>query len=251
MNNHVTSFLPPWATINFSDWDGNMDTLVNRITTRCTITQSLLAKSNCENFQGPYTININVKPVGVGTVNFNTLHLTNFTWSGTYYQNRVAPYLLSYLKAMPIDTSQYVFDHWEWTACCNNSVTASPATLVHQGLLGADSLSFVITANDNITAVFTDKRSDIVVPTGFTPNGDGVNDVFSPLGPALRYARDYEFDVWNRWGQQVYSSSDTNTGWDGMYNGSQAQTGVYAYMVKYKNVLNESKIIKGNVTLIR
>lgn len=251
MNNHVISLLPPWATINYADWDANMDTLRARITTRCVNTASLLAKSTCENFVGPYNIDIDVKPVGAGTVDFNSLHLTNFIWSGTYYQNRVAPYLLSYLKATPIDTNKYVFDHWEWTACCTNSTTATPNTKVHIDMLGADSISFVITSGDHITAVFADKRTDVVVPTGFTPNGDGVNDVLLPLGASARYSRDYEFQVWNRWGQEVFRTADTNQGWDGTFDGGQAQTGVYAYLVKYKNVLNEVKFIKGNVTLIR
>ncbi len=250
MNNHVTSPVP-WATINFSDWDANMDTLKQRITTRCALTQSLLAKPVCYNFNGPYTINIDVKPVGSGNVNFNSLQLSSYVWSGTYYQNKLAPYLLSYLKATPIDTNKYIFDHWEWTACCTNSTTASPAKYVHQNLLGADSIAIVISSSDNITAVFTDRRNDIVLPTGFTPNGDGLNDVFSPLGPGTRFARDYEFQVWNRWGQEVYRSADVHTGWDGSFNGDQAQTGVYAYLIKYKNILNEYKQIKGNVTLIR
>ena len=250
-NFHTLTPPVPWATINFTEWDANMDTLKQRITTRCAITQSLLAKPVCYNFNGPYTINIDVKPIGSGNVNFNSLQLSSYVWSGTYYQNKIAPYLLSYLKAIPIDTNKYIFDHWEWTACCTNSITASPGTIVHQNMLGADSISIVISSSDNITAVFTDRRDDIVLPTGFTPNGDGHNDVFSPLGPATRFARDYEFQIWNRWGQEVYRTADVNLGWDGNFNGNQAQTGVYAYLVKYKSIQNEYKQIKGNVTLIR
>ena len=231
------------------DWDFNMDTLRQRIMERCEKADSLLSK--CVNLAGPYNINIDVKPLGAGTVDFNSLHLNSFIWSGTYYQTKFpGPYLNSYMEAYPTDTSIYVFDHWEFTSS-TNSTTALPFTKNAQDFISPDSISFVITESDNITAVFSDKRTDVVFPTGFTPNGDGFNDVFLPLGSAARYSKDYEFKVWNRWGEEVFRSGDANLGWDGTFKGVQAQTGVYAYMVTYKNVSGESKIIKGNVTLIR
>lgn len=237
-----------WA-VNQPDWDQAMDTMRYRLMTRCDKIDSLLTK--CNNMKGPFTINIDVKPAGAGTVDFNSLHLTNFVWSGQYFQyNFNFPYLNSFLEAWPTDTSIYVFDHWEFTAQ-TNSTTATPWALNEHDFLYNDSISFVIGESDNITAVFADKRNDIVMPTGFTPNGDGVNDVFSPLGAQARYARDYEMQVWNRWGQEVFRANEYSFGWDGTHNGTQAQTGVYAYILKYKNVLNEYKVVKGNVTLIR
>lgn len=233
---------------NQQDWEDQMDTLKIRLMQRCDKADSLLSK--CMNMNGPYDITINVKPEGAGTVDFNSLHLTNFVWSGQYYQNKVPAYYLSYLEAWPIDTSLYVFDHWEWTST-TNSTTASPGTLNTYSQIYADSLSFIIGSSDNITAVFVDKRSDIVMPTGFTPNGDGINDLFSPLGAQARYARDYEMQVWNRWGEEVFRANEYIYGWDGTHKGVPAQTGVYAYMLKYKNIENESKIVKGNITLIR
>jgi hypothetical protein len=49
----------------------------------------------------------------------------------------------------------------------------------------------------------------------------------------------------------VYSSSDSSKGWDGNFQGTPAQTGVYAYLLKYTNYAGEEKIKKGNITLIR
>jgi gliding motility-associated-like protein len=237
-----------WWAVNQPEWDFAMDTLRLRITQRCEKVDSMLQK--CMNLAGPYSINLNVKPDGAGTIDFNSLHVTNFIWSGEYYQTKFAPYYLSYLQAAPTDTSLYAFDHWEWTSN-TNSTTAMPYEKNNEDFLFRDSISFVISASDNITAVFVDKRTDLVLPTGFTPNGDGVNDVFSPLGLQAKYMRDYEMQVWNRWGQEVFRSTEFQTGWDGTFNGDRLQTGVYAYMLKYKNVENESKIVKGNVTLIR
>jgi gliding motility-associated-like protein len=235
--------------VNEPDWELAMDTLRFRIQQRCDKIDSLFTK--CNNMNGPFNINIDVKPSGSGTVDFNSLHLTNFIWSGQYYQYKYNfPYLNSFLEAYPTDTSLYVFDHWEFTAS-TNSTTATPWILDEHDYLYKDSITFVITESDNITAVFADKRNDIVMPTGFTPNGDGVNDIFSPLGAQARYARDYEMQVWNRWGQEVFRANEYSLGWDGTQNGTQAQTGVYAYILKYKNVVNEYKVVKGNVTLIR
>jgi gliding motility-associated-like protein len=235
--------------VNTPEWENNMDTLRYRLLQRCDKIDSLFTK--CNNMNGPYDINIDVKPAGSGLVNFNSLYLSNFIWSGQYYQYKTDnPYLKSFLEAWPTDTSIYVFDHWEFTAN-TNSTTATPWVLDEHDYLYKDSITFIITQSDNITAVFADKRNDIVMPTGFTPNGDGVNDVFSPLGAQARYARDYEMQVWNRWGQEVFRANEYSFGWDGTHNGQQAQTGVYAYILKYKNVSNEYKVVKGNVTLIR
>ncbi len=232
MVNHTTY----WATTT-TEWDANMDSLKSSLTIRCNKINKLLASAACHKLQGPYNITVDVRPVGAGYVDLNSLHLTNFTWSGIYYND--TPVLTTTLQAAPFDTSAYVFDHWEFSYH-----TPSPS-------LKSNSVTFVLVNNESLVAVFSDKRNDIVVPTGFTPNGDGQNDLLSPLGAAARYARDYEFQIWNRWGQEVYRTSDPLTGWDGNYNGTQAQTGVYAYVIKYKNVLNENKMVKGNVTLIR
>jgi gliding motility-associated-like protein len=59
-------------------------------------------------------------------------------------------------------------------------------------------------------------------------------------------------EIWNRWGQLVFSSTDPTKGWDGNYQGTSVQTGVYAYVVNYQTTSDqEEKVIKGNVTLIR
>ncbi|HRD40075.1 MAG TPA: hypothetical protein PLC65_15725, partial [Bacteroidia bacterium] len=132
------------------------DTLRERITQRCTKADSLLSK--CLNLAGPYTLNIDVKPSGAGTVDLNSLHLTSFVWSGDYYQTKTAPYMYTYLEAYPIDTSIYVFDHWEFTSS-TNSTTAVPGDKNSNNYLFKDSLSFVLTEGDFVTAVFADKRT--------------------------------------------------------------------------------------------
>ncbi len=91
----ISNHIIPWA-VNQSDWDFNMDTLRIRIMERCTKADSLLSK--CVNLAGPFDINIDVRPQGAGTVDFNSLHLNSFIWSGQYYQAKLAPYLNSYIE---------------------------------------------------------------------------------------------------------------------------------------------------------
>ena len=58
--------------------------------------------------------------------------------------------------------------------------------------------------------------------------------------------------IWNRWGQEVYRSTDPNSqGWDGKFNGTDAAVGVYAYIISYRDVNGGDQLLKGNVTLTR
>jgi gliding motility-associated-like protein len=92
----------------------------------------------------------------------------------------------------------------------------------------------------------------IWVPNSFSPNGDGLNDVFKPQAQKIR---DYELTVYNRWGERVFQSAKVSEGWDGTFEGKQAQPGVYLYQIVYK-LRNEEGTIRlktkeGTVQLIR
>lgn len=87
-----------------------------------------------------------------------------------------------------------------------------------------------------------------VLPSGFSPNGDGENDIFIIRGGPFN---DVDFKIYNNWGEVVFSTTDANEGWDGNYLGEQAPLGVYTwtFVVTLANdvVVKES----GDVTLIR
>jgi gliding motility-associated-like protein len=103
-------------------------------------------------------------------------------------------------------------------------------------------------ASDSVL-VSVDYRDNLLVPTAFTPNGDGMNDVFKPVNLGLRKLM--EFRVFNRWGQEVFSTTDHNAGWDGKWKGEDAPIGSYQYIIRigYPDQMTES--FKGDVTLIR
>ncbi|MBL7917657.1 MAG: gliding motility-associated C-terminal domain-containing protein, partial [Bacteroidia bacterium] len=111
-------------------------------------------------------------------------------------------------------------------------------------------IDFSNTLGEKVVAVFTDRQKDSGIPSAFSPNGDGINDVFGILGSG-KYSDNFEMRIWNRWGQEVFRSTDPTVGWNGNFNGAQAQPGVYAYYITYKNLFGEDKVVKGNVTLVR
>ncbi len=103
-------------------------------------------------------------------------------------------------------------------------------------------------AADTILISYSDCQ-EIIVPTGFTPNGDGHNDYFHILNTSdFIYAG---FKIYNRWGQLIYESSDGNGYWNGKFNNTECEVGVYVFVVSGKNFLNHSVFKKGNVTLLR
>ncbi len=88
------------------------------------------------------------------------------------------------------------------------------------------------------------------IPTAFTPDKDGKNDIFKPGYQCL--FSNYEMKLYNRFGQLMFSSLDPATGWDGSFKNKQQPIGVYVYEVLYKdNITGKSEHIKGTVTLLR
>jgi gliding motility-associated-like protein len=89
----------------------------------------------------------------------------------------------------------------------------------------------------------------IFVPTGFTPNGDGANDVVRPIAVGMTTIE--YFRIYNRWGQLVFSTTINGKGWDGRINGKEQGTGVYVWVVKGTDFTGKVVAAKGTVTLIR
>jgi len=89
----------------------------------------------------------------------------------------------------------------------------------------------------------------IYVPTAFTPNADGLNDLLLPTYVGI--SRLQNFSVYNRWGQLMFSTNDIKKGWDGLSNGKSQSTGSYIWIITGENYLHEPVSIKGTTTIIR
>ena len=84
-------------------------------------------------------------------------------------------------------------------------------------------------------------------PGAFTPNGDGLNDTFHPVGNGVEK---FLMQIFNRWGEMVFETSAMDPGWDGTCRGELCPEGIYVYKVSFE-VLGESKQVSGTITLLR
>lgn len=90
----------------------------------------------------------------------------------------------------------------------------------------------------------------LFVPTAFTPNKDGRNDVFYPVIKCP--VTEYHIDIFNRWGEKIFSATDPTTTWNGESKTGNFDAGVYVYTMQYRAVnTGVVKHLKGNITLIR
>ncbi len=87
------------------------------------------------------------------------------------------------------------------------------------------------------------------LPTAFSPNGDGMNDVFTPIG--IGYSDVKFFRIVNRFGEEVFFADRFKTGWDGTYKGEPAPDGTYFWVIKIVDRFGKEEVLKGDVTLLR
>ena len=90
---------------------------------------------------------------------------------------------------------------------------------------------------------------NLYIPKGFTPNSDGLNDVF--LVYSSYEVQNFELTIFDQSGRLLFRSKDISMGWDGESYGQKMQAGAYVYVVSYKDVIGKSHLDKGQVVLIR
>ena len=89
----------------------------------------------------------------------------------------------------------------------------------------------------------------LLIPDAFSPNGDGVNDVFRPVSSKDIIIN--SFTVFDRWGKPVYEGSGKSIGWDGTDKGRPANAGTYHYLLQYVSLKGKPVVLKGTITLVR
>lgn len=106
-------------------------------------------------------------------------------------------------------------------------------------------------ATDEITITYSGCSNCLMAPNAFSPNGDGLNDNFNVLLNCL--VSRYRLNIFNRWGQLVFSTSKTGAGWDGTIDGNPCDGGTYFYEVEAIPLIKEIGDInkKGDIILIR
>jgi len=143
-------------------------------------------------------------------------------------------------------------DYYYWTPgywLDNPSISnplASPLDTITYTVIGSNENG--CSASDELT-IFLYKDAKIRIPNAFSPNADGLNDIFK-----IKISQDFtleRFMIFNRWGEMVFSTNDANTGWDGNFNGYAQPIGAYVYVISGYASSGEKLQKTGNITLIK
>jgi len=90
------------------------------------------------------------------------------------------------------------------------------------------------------------------IPNSFTPNGDERNNTFQPVFTSGFDPYSFRLLIFDRWGETLFESNDAKVGWDGTYNGTLVQEGIYTWTVKFKDPNTDKKYTEsGHVTLVK
>jgi gliding motility-associated-like protein len=156
------------------------------------------------------------------------------------------------VQGEPVQLQGYGGQYYQWkpASWLSNSSVSNPVARPLDDIL----YTMIISNDDNCTDSATVKirafkDPDIYVPTAFTPNSDGLNDLFRvvPVGFILT-----ELKIFDRWGNIVFVTRDETKGWDGTFRGQPLATGTFIWVATGKNKKTASIVNKkGQITLIR
>jgi gliding motility-associated-like protein len=205
----------------------------NSLSNGAIVTCSILPTAGC--FSGTVftsnAINIVIYPLPVVslTPNITILHGNNVQFN-------------------PISNGSFVSYAWTPGLYLDNANIARPVATPDE------SIRYTLTVVDNNgcqdTAVTNIKvLKGIFIPTGFSPNNDGLNDVFR-IPPSAAISSLENFSIYNRFGEKVFETNNLSKGWDGTYQGQKLPPGVYVYTINAKDAKGVL-FLKGSVTLIR
>lgn len=158
-----------------------------------------------------------------------------------------------------IDTSSGLIDSWRWdfgNVATSNLQEPPPVQFPQNNIESTYMVRLKVTNNalgctdSLVKPLRVLNNCFIAVPTAFTPNNDGLNDFLHPNN-ALK-AKDLEFRVYNRWGQQVFATRNWQEKWNGKVNGILQAPGVFVWFLQYTHLTTGQRVFqKGTTTLIR
>lgn len=142
---------------------------------------------------------------------------------------------------------------WRPTTGLDNPTTDAPVATLPTTI---DSIRYIARvssgscfAEDDVLVRVFKNGPDLYVPSAFTPNGDGLNDIVRPVGVGI--AQLQHFRIYNRWGQLLYTTAQLGQGWDGSYNGVKQPAGTYVYEAVGTDQSGNRVYRKGTLVLIR
>ena len=168
-------------------------------------------------------------------------------------------YQFSITNAQPVSfrlTTATVYDNYTWnfgdpiSQSENNSAEATPSHRYTKP--GVYDISVNITSGSCTSKIlnksFITVQPGGFIPNAFTPNGDGKNDRFRLLGQSLD---NFTMEIYNQWGEQIFTTNDINLGWDGSTIRGAAETGTYVYVMYGTDINGQKVVYKGKVNVIK
>ena len=163
-----------------------------------------------------------------------------------YFKKIILPGESLYLSARNLGTE------YDWQPA---SAVASPTSATTR-FTATESTDFTVAIRNPLGCTVIDsvevlllKDDAVWMPTAFSPNGDGLNDILRPfVAGAYELLR---FSIYDRGGNQVYASTRAAAGWDGTLNGIPAKPEVYVWYIEYKDAAGKKALKKGTLTLVR
>lgn len=226
-------------------YDGGENYVSESRAIRCEGEYTVIAKNQngCEITQNVHLID---PPKFVANFNINPLPTTIKNTTITF-QDISAP--------GPLKISQYTFGKYPVLGTDNSRISTFtfprdtagvyPVTLMSTSLNGcADTLTKNVIIKDDLLWY---------IPNSFSPNEDGINDVWRPVGATID-VKDYKLTIMDRWGRQVFTTTDINEGWNGSVKGDgfYSDAGVYTYLIKVTSATTKEKHeLTGFITLLR
>lgn len=200
----------------------------------------------CYNVPGSYTVSIIVKnPYGKDSIIHNNyIHVVD-----TPSTKGIRDTTILFGNCVTLYGTQANYYNWTSTGfSCTGCDTIHPCL--------TETTMFFVTGYNSKHCKYTDTVivtvdkdcGEMFIPNAFSPNGDNFNDVLYVRGKCLV---NFTFQVFNRWGEKVFETSDQKIGWDGTQNGQQLNTGVFVYKLEGTTYDGKSFIQKGNITLLR
>ena len=150
-------------------------------------------------------------------------------------------------------------DYFIW-ATGDGDITWSPPTFMScyecdtAFSIGTQTIEYVATITDSIGCEMKDTVlieiviNPLFVPSGFSPNNDGLNDQLKVIGGGVTY---FSFLIFDKWGNVVFETNDISIGWDGTFKGVELPSDVFVYVVEASFTNQQVVKLTGDVTLFR